>query len=196
MSQYHQYRLWQISGSKALDTDLLSQVFRAFHIELADHLTAYMITPSSWLVPEALHALLEQDGGFAVQLTRGPLFDGNSQIALMIDIISATKTLSRQMYPERSVHTYEWVAQWIDSALNRVALAPLLANLPAQQLLNSYCETNLNVTATAEKLYVHRNTLLYRLDKLSDLTGFDLKRFVEVANLYYALKRLNAKVTT
>jgi len=36
---------------------------------------------------------------------------------------------------------------------------------------------NLNLTDTAAKLYIHRNTLLYRLDKIYKTTGFDLKKF-------------------
>ena len=38
-------------------------------------------------------------------------------------------------------------------------------------------KNNLNLTDTAAKLYVHRNTLLYRLEKIQKCTGFDLKRF-------------------
>lgn len=38
-------------------------------------------------------------------------------------------------------------------------------------------KNNLNLTDTAAKLYIHRNTLLYRLEKIQRYTGFDLKRF-------------------
>lgn len=38
-------------------------------------------------------------------------------------------------------------------------------------------KNNLNLTDTAGKLYIHRNTLLYRLDKIHKCTGFDLKKF-------------------
>lgn len=38
-------------------------------------------------------------------------------------------------------------------------------------------KNNLNLTDTAAKLYIHRNTLLYRLDKIYKSTGFDLKKF-------------------
>jgi hypothetical protein len=36
---------------------------------------------------------------------------------------------------------------------------------------------NLNLTDTSARLYIHRNTLLYRIDKIYKLTGFDLRRF-------------------
>lgn len=36
---------------------------------------------------------------------------------------------------------------------------------------------NLNLTDTSARLYIHRNTLLYRIDKIYKLTGFDLRKF-------------------
>jgi len=43
--------------------------------------------------------------------------------------------------------------------------------------VEEFFKNNLNLTDTAAKLYIHRNTLLYRLDKINKCTGFDLKRF-------------------
>ncbi|MCL2212562.1 MAG: helix-turn-helix domain-containing protein [Oscillospiraceae bacterium] len=40
-----------------------------------------------------------------------------------------------------------------------------------------FFENNLNVSETARKLFVHRNTLVYRLDKVQRLTGLDLREF-------------------
>lgn len=38
---------------------------------------------------------------------------------------------------------------------------------------------HLNVSEASRKLYLHRNTLLYRLEKIKNLTGLDIKRFEE-----------------
>lgn len=43
--------------------------------------------------------------------------------------------------------------------------------------IEEFFRNNLNLTDTAAKLYIHRNTLLYRLDKIYRYTGFDLKKF-------------------
>lgn len=43
--------------------------------------------------------------------------------------------------------------------------------------IEEFFRNNLNLTDTAAKLYIHRNTLLYRLDKIYRSTGFDLKKF-------------------
>lgn len=43
--------------------------------------------------------------------------------------------------------------------------------------IEEFFRNNLNLTDTAAKLYIHRNTLLYRLEKINRCTGFDLKKF-------------------
>ena len=43
--------------------------------------------------------------------------------------------------------------------------------------IQRFFENNLNVSETARKLFIHRNTLVYRLDKIRKLTGLDLREF-------------------
>ncbi|MEG0875727.1 MAG: helix-turn-helix domain-containing protein [Oscillospiraceae bacterium] len=43
--------------------------------------------------------------------------------------------------------------------------------------INKFFENNLNVSETSRKLFVHRNTLVYRLEKIKKLTGLDLREF-------------------
>ena len=43
--------------------------------------------------------------------------------------------------------------------------------------IQKFFENNLNVSETSRKLFVHRNTLVYRLEKIKRLTGLDLREF-------------------
>lgn len=43
--------------------------------------------------------------------------------------------------------------------------------------IHRFFENNLNVSETSRKLFVHRNTLVYRLEKIKKLTGLDLREF-------------------
>lgn len=43
--------------------------------------------------------------------------------------------------------------------------------------IQKFFENNLNVSETSRKLFVHRNTLVYRLEKIKKLTGLDLRQF-------------------
>lgn len=53
--------------------------------------------------------------------------------------------------------------------------------------VNMFLENNLNVSETARKLFVHRNTLLYRLEKLQKATGLDIRVFDDALTLKIAL---------
>ena len=53
--------------------------------------------------------------------------------------------------------------------------------------IQSFFENNLNVSETSRKLFVHRNTLVYRLDKIRKLTGLDLREFEHAITFKVAL---------
>ncbi len=53
--------------------------------------------------------------------------------------------------------------------------------------IQKFFENNLNVSETSRKLFVHRNTLVYRLDKIKKLTGLDLREFDHAITFKVAL---------
>ena len=53
--------------------------------------------------------------------------------------------------------------------------------------INKFFENNLNVSETSRQLYIHRNTLVYRLDKLQKSTGLDLRVFEDAITFRIAL---------
>lgn len=53
--------------------------------------------------------------------------------------------------------------------------------------INKFFENNLNVSETSRQLYVHRNTLVYRLEKLQKSTGLDIRVFDDALTFKIAL---------
>ncbi len=53
--------------------------------------------------------------------------------------------------------------------------------------INKFFENNLVLSETARKLFVHRNTLVYRLEKIKKLTGLDLRQFDDAITFKVAL---------
>ena len=53
--------------------------------------------------------------------------------------------------------------------------------------INKFFENSLNVSETSRQLYIHRNTLVYRLDKLQKSTGLDLRVFEDAITVKIAL---------
>jgi len=60
-------------------------------------------------------------------------------------------------------------------------------------LLEELFAQNFNISKTARRLYMHRNTLIYRLDKLEKTTGLDMRKFDDAValRLFIALERLH-----
>ncbi len=90
---------------------------------------------------------------------------------------------------EKSIITYEnlGIARLIyqlpstlcDTFLKEVFKNGSIDNLDQETLftIQSFFENNLNVSETSRKLFVHRNTLVYRLEKIKKITGLDLREF-------------------
>lgn len=53
--------------------------------------------------------------------------------------------------------------------------------------IQKFFENSLNISETSRQLFVHRNTLVYRLDKIQKLTGLDLRRFDDAITFKIAL---------
>ena len=53
--------------------------------------------------------------------------------------------------------------------------------------INKFFENNLNVSETSRQLYVHRNTLVYRLEKLQKSTGLDIRVFDDALTFKIAM---------
>jgi carbohydrate diacid regulator len=64
-----------------------------------------------------------------------------------------------------------------------------LESLDRETLLtiHAFFDNNLNVSETSRKLFVHRNTLVYRLEKIKKLTGLDLREFDSAITFKVAL---------
>jgi len=91
--------------------------------------------------------------------------------------------------PEKSIIRYEnlgigRIIYQLPITLCEMFLSEVFKKNPIESLdadtldtINKFFENNLNVSETSRKLYVHRNTLVYRLEKIKKLTGLDLREF-------------------
>ncbi|MDE5722010.1 MAG: helix-turn-helix domain-containing protein [Clostridia bacterium] len=56
-------------------------------------------------------------------------------------------------------------------------LAKIFEDSDVMMAVDGFLENGMNISLAARKLYMHRNTLIYRLNKVRALTGLDLKNF-------------------
>ncbi|TCM86921.1 carbohydrate diacid regulator [Paenibacillus sp. BK033] len=122
-------------------------------------------------------------------------------------LLRETINLGRKFHVGTSIHL-PWMLQlerllnaipevqrsrYLEHALKRTELfveAEMLATL------ETFFSLDCNVSETAKKLYIHRNTLLYRLDKLKQETGLDVRQFrdavlVKIILLLYKVTKRN-----
>ena len=90
---------------------------------------------------------------------------------------------------EKSIISYEnlgigRIIYQLPTTLCEMFLSEVFKKNPIESLdqetlytINKFFENNLNVSETSRKLFVHRNTLVYRLEKIKKLTGLDLREF-------------------
>ena len=73
--------------------------------------------------------------------------------------------------------------------LNEVFSGKALEQFDEETLstVNKFFENNLNISETARQLYVHRNTLVYRLEKIQRQTGLDVRVFEDALTFKIAL---------
>ena len=57
--------------------------------------------------------------------------------------------------------------------------------------INKFFENNLNVSETSRQLFVHRNTLVYRIEKLQKSSGLDIRVFDDALTFKIALMVVN-----
>jgi carbohydrate diacid regulator len=97
--------------------------------------------------------------------------------------------VGRIFLPERHIYVYRYLCleRFLMDIPREMGIRyhHLLFNKKTSRLFNDemlhtiemFFEKDLNLSDTARQLYIHRNTLVYRLDKVQRLTGLDLRKF-------------------
>ncbi|UTR14199.1 helix-turn-helix domain-containing protein [Salipaludibacillus sp. LMS25] len=80
--------------------------------------------------------------------------------------------------------TLKLVSTMLDTVMNDRALI---------HSVKTYLECNMNTSLAAKKMFMHRNTLQYRVDKFIEKTAIDIKQFANAAAVYLLILRLEAK---
>ncbi len=119
----------------------------------------------------------------------GTIVDGIKELAASFKEAQIALEVGKVFDTEKTIVSYEnlGIARLIyqlpttlcESFLREVFKMGSIESLDQETLftIQKFFENNLNVSETSRKLFVHRNTLVYRLEKIKKLTGLDLREF-------------------
>lgn len=72
--------------------------------------------------------------------------------------------------------------------LKAITLKEYTYDLDMYNLIISFVQNNLNVLQTSKAMYMHRNTLINKLDRFYEKTGYDLRCFLDAYVIYTLIK--------
>lgn len=64
-------------------------------------------------------------------------------------------------------------------------LIDIFKDVELRQSIDAFFENNLNISETSRSTFMHRNTLLYRIDKIQKLTGLNIRNFNDAVTLLH-----------
>ena len=143
--------------------------------------------------------MLNAEAMSSVRVAYGTIIQEIQQVSRSYKEARMALNVGKIFYSEKRIHAY-----------NRLGIGRLIYQLPVNlcemfmnevftdqmpdsfdeetlTTINKFFENSLNVSETARQLFVHRNTLVYRLEKLQKSTGLDIRVFDDALTFKIAL---------
>ncbi len=115
-----------------------------------------------------------------------------------IAVLRDTWRLGRIYLPgDLAYTTWQFSLEKLLESLDEEVVKQYFADLPISpfwedeelcRTLETFLEQDLNVSETARRMFIHRNTLIYRLDRLKQETGLDARRFEDAFRIRLVLR--------
>ncbi len=121
------------------------------------------------------------------------LFDGFVSNKMLVEYISFIKNryyslvgISDAYFDEKSLIRLS--SKIDDENLRKNILKKYYNDYEMLNTIRVFIECNLNTSLAANKLYLHRNTLIGKIDRFIKVTGYDIKSFADAYIVYHILK--------
>lgn len=149
---------------------------------------------------ESLLSRMNESSRLRVRIALGNYFSGPGGLMRSYHTAHTTMTVGKRRMPGQRAYYYQdlmlpvllgslrsgWLADELARPLER--LKAMDSNGLLLRTLNAWFLNNVQPIATAKALYIHRNTLEYRLNRISELTGLNLANFDARLLLYVGLQ--------
>lgn len=189
------YQLWMMKGKNISDDITILEALFEFSeiISLTSDRLLVVINDKEQLTPKDVIGHFEAEVMKVIRVYVGPRVKQFSELryaynqTLILEDILVNKHVSIIDY--NSI-LFERVIHELSEDVQEQLLEGYLMEYPIHQLNSELLETttgffknNLNVTDTANELFLHRNTLIYRLNKISQVINLDIRNFEDACKL-------------
>ena len=200
----YQFIQFQLYGTEWEHSDIEEAIYGFFHddsiIIWKDQMNGVIIErkPDQRISEKLLLPLsqtLESDFFIKAFFFCGKVLNLSLQLPKLIEEENKFFEKAIQLIPSERVYTFEKCFPYLLSAqlpidmhewLNSQLLQFITDEPELLTAVKRFLENNSNATLTAKQLYIHRNTLQYRLDKFMQKTGINLKDFNSSITVYLA----------
>ncbi len=147
--------------------------------------------------------MMSTEAMIAVKVSYGSIVNELREVSKSFKEAKMALDVGKIFYIEKSVMAYKTLGigrliYQLPINLCRIFIQEIFGdNLPTDIdeetiiTIHKFFENNLNVSETSRQLFVHRNTLVYRIEKLEKRTGLDIRTFDDALTLKIALMVVN-----
>ena len=150
-------------------------------------------------IAENMYTLLKEDGEEDVLIAYGTVVNDIKEVSKSYKEAKLALDVGKIFFSERSVIAYSALGigrliYQLPIPLCKMFIREIFDGRSPDDFdeetlttINKFFENSLNVSETSRQLYIHRNTLVYRLDKLQKSTGLDIRVFEDAITFKIAL---------
>lgn len=154
-------------------------------------------------VAETIVTMLNTEAMISVKVAYGTVVGELKDVSKSFKEAKMALDVGRIFYAEKDVIAYSALGigrliYQLPVNLCKIFIEEIFGNDIPEELdeetmntLNKFFENNLNVSETSRQLFVHRNTLVYRIEKIQKSTGLDLRSFDDALTFKIALMVVN-----
>lgn len=125
--------------------------------------------------------------GDDIRVAVGTVVDDLKEVSRSFKEANMALEVGHIFFKDREINSYESLGigrliYQLPIPLCRIFIGEIFKNISPRDLdeetietIDKFFENSLNVSETSRQLFIHRNTLVYRLDKIQKLTGLDLR---------------------
>lgn len=175
------------TSNKEFLNEFAQSLFVKFTIE--DLETAFVIQYSDdveeSIINEAFTSyLFDACDNVIVYIGRSFVNDADSDIKTILRLLSYS--LTKPLYDKKSL--VEEVIDNKDEDIKKLVLNKYYLDYSMQDLLKTFFINNMNTLKSSKVLYIHRNTLINKIQRFKEDTGFDPKEFRDAYLIYSLIK--------